>query len=388
MSEENRSFHILIVDDVLENIQVLGTTLRKEEYQISAAQSGLKALEMIGEVTPDLILLDVMMPELDGFEICRRLKANPETKDIPVIFITARTETEDIVGGFELGAVDYVTKPFNSSELLSRVNTHLQLKKTRSQLVESEKMAALGGLVAGVAHEINTPVGIAVTAASHLDEKSREIADTFHSGAMKRSDLEKYLRISTDSSRMILSNLKRAADIIQSFKQVAVDQSSEERRIFKLKEYIEDVLLSLRPRLKKTKHEVTITCPDDLELDSFPGAFSQIVTNLVMNSLIHGFDNKEDGEIALEVSDEGNTVQFRYDDDGKGMDKEQIEKVFDPFFTTKRSSGGSGLGMHVVYNLVTQTLKGQIECRSELDQGTTFFIRIPKREENYVQPVR
>ena len=136
MSNQNKDLRILIVDDILKNIQILGTTLRKEEYQINVAQNGLQALEVTEKVTPDLILLDVMMPELDGFETCERLKANPETRDIPIIFLTAKTATEDIVRGFELGAVDYVTKPFNTSELLSRVNTHLQLKSAREKLEE------------------------------------------------------------------------------------------------------------------------------------------------------------------------------------------------------------------------------------------------------------
>ncbi|CAN2042426.1 hypothetical protein GMMP15_810012 [Candidatus Magnetomoraceae bacterium gMMP-15] len=251
------------------------------------------------------------------------------------------------------------------------------LKSTQAKLVQSEKMAALGDLVGGVAHEINTPVGIGVTAASHLEEKTRECNALFEFGKLKRSDLETYLKTASSSAEMILSNLRRAASLIQSFKQVAVDRANEVKRIFNLKEYIDDVLLSLRPKLKKTQHRINITCPENIKLNSYPGALSQIVTNLIVNTLIHGFENIDSGEINFDISEERDIILFKYQDNGKGIDPNNLNKIFDPFFTTKRGRGGSGLGMHIVYNLVTQTIGGSIECISTPGKGTCFIIQIP-----------
>jgi signal transduction histidine kinase len=251
------------------------------------------------------------------------------------------------------------------------------LKSTQSQLVEAEKMAALGQLVAGVAHEINTPVGIGVTAASLLEEKTRIFGEAYKGGQMKRSDLENYLDIAGQSSTMILKNLQRAAELIQSFKQVAVDQSSEERRVFPVKAYLEEVLLSLHPKIKRTHHTVEIHAPDDLALDSYPGAFSQIVTNLVMNSLVHAYEADESGHLVFDLNQRDGYLIFEYADDGKGISKENLGKIFDPFFTTKRGQGGSGLGLHIIYNLVTQKLDGTIRCESAEGRGTRFLIEVP-----------
>ena len=256
------------------------------------------------------------------------------------------------------------------------------IQKTQDQLVQSEKMAAIGGLVAGVAHEINTPIGIAVSAASHLEDKTTEFVEKVESKKLKRSELDSYAKTASDSSNLILKNLSGAVKIVQGFKQVAVDQTSGERREFKLKPYIEDVLLSLKPKLKKTDHVVTVNCPEDLKLDSFPGALSQIITNLVMNSLIHGFEGIEAGEITFDVAEEDGTAVLTYRDNGKGMDEKTLAKIFDPFFTTKRSQGGSGLGMHIVHNLVTQTLEGKISCKSKRGNGIIIRLQIPMREEH------
>lgn len=252
-----------------------------------------------------------------------------------------------------------------------------KLQRTQNQLVQSEKMASLGSLVAGVSHEINTPIGIGVTGASLLDERTREIEDMFSTGILKRSDLEKYIQTAGETSASILSNLRRASELIQGFKQVAVDQSTEEKRMFKLREYIDEVLLSLRPRYKRTNHTISVQCSDDLELNSFPGAFMQIITNLVMNSLIHGFEKTDHGHITIDVEPVDTLIVFRYADNGKGIEQDIVKKIFDPFFTTKRGQGGTGLGLHIVYNLVTQTLNGEIECESTPGEKTEFTIRIP-----------
>lgn len=253
----------------------------------------------------------------------------------------------------------------------------VQLRMTHKQLVQSEKMAALGNLVAGIAHEINTPVGIGVTATSFLEKKTEDLMTLYKEGRMAKSSLEKYLESATESSSIILTNLQRAADLISSFKKIAVDQSSEEKRSFNLKAYMEEIIMSLQPKLKRTKHSIKLECVDDLELFSYPGAFSQIFTNLVINSLVHGFLPDFSGEIKIEIRAKARTVEMVYSDNGKGMEPETVKMIFDPFFTTNRAEGGTGLGMHITYNLVTQSLKGEIRCESTRGQGTKFTIRIP-----------
>lgn len=268
------------------------------------------------------------------------------------------------------------------TERLKQTNQALQesmehLKKTQEHLVQSRKMAALGELVAGVAHEINTPVGIGVTGASYLEMKTREASDLLNANRLTRSDLERYINTAIEASSSILSNLNRAAGLVKSFKQVAVDQASEKRRKFLIRDYIEKVLFSLAPRYKRTRHTVSVDCPEDLELFSYPGAFSQIITNLVLNSLVHGFEGIPEGKISLNVTVQDNSLFFRYEDNGKGIHPENVKKIFDPFFTTKRGRGGSGLGMAIIYNLVTQTLGGEISCESAEGRGTAFTMVLP-----------
>jgi PAS domain S-box-containing protein len=257
------------------------------------------------------------------------------------------------------------------------LNTLDQIQDIHHHLVESEKMASLGGLIAGVAHEINTPVGIAFTAATHLEKTTRTMQHLFESGTMKRSDLALFMETCTESSRLLHSNLNRASELIRSFKQVAVDQTGEGRRVFKFREYIAEILLSLRPVLKKTNHVVAVSGDSDLYLNSYPGAFSQIITNLITNSLTHAFKNRDAGR--MEISFEKNDTHFIlvFADDGQGISREDKEDIFSPFFTTNRESGGSGLGLHIIFNLITQRLHGTIDCTSREGVGTTFTITIP-----------
>ncbi|MDM8559407.1 ATP-binding sensor histidine kinase [Candidatus Parabeggiatoa sp. HSG14] len=255
-----------------------------------------------------------------------------------------------------------------------------QLQAAQQQLVESEKMAALGNLVAGVAHEINTPVGVGVTAATQLDKITVDFATLYKSGKMTRATLEKFLNSAHQSSGLVLKNLNRAAELTQSFKQIAVDQSSEQRRTFELKKYLTEVLNSLRPNIQNTQYQVSMTCDETIQLTSYPGALSQILTNLIMNSINHGFqEQKFHGQIMVEgmVKEGEKEVILRYSDNGKGIPTDVIDKIFEPFFTTNRLRGGTGLGLHIVFNLITHRLKGTIQCESVEGQGTTFIISIP-----------
>lgn len=255
------------------------------------------------------------------------------------------------------------------------------LQDAQKNLIEAEKMASLGGLVAGVAHEINTPVGITLTTASHLEEKLKVVRRLFDEGKLRKQDFADFLSVGENACQLLLSNSTRAANLIQSFKQVAVDQTSDERRRFELDQYIDEVLLSLGPKLKRTKYRVEVDCPEGLEVDTYPGPLSQVLTNFVMNSVLHGFEGREHGTMRMLVTppEAGGMVELRYEDDGKGMPADHLRRIFDPFFTTKRGQGGSGLGLNIVYNIVTQTLQGSIRAESEEGQGSAFILRFPVR---------
>jgi signal transduction histidine kinase len=252
-----------------------------------------------------------------------------------------------------------------------------RLRETQDQLVQNEKMASLGALVAGVSHEINTPVGVSVTAASSLHRWAQRARQQHQGAALTPAELDEFLIVAQESSEVILRNLQRAADLIQSFKQVAVDQASSERRQFSLRGYLDEVLLSLGPQLKKTPHRVAVDCPDTLVIDSYPGALAQILTNLVINTLVHAFPEGRAGTIRIAARELAGFIHVEYADDGVGMPPENLKRIFDPFFTTRRGSGGSGLGMHIVYNLVTQTLGGTVAVASAPGEGLQVRIVLP-----------
>jgi|SaaInlV_200m_DNA_2_1039689.scaffolds.fasta_scaffold06703_2 signal transduction histidine kinase len=392
ISNEMKSQKIFIVDDVPKNIQILGSILHKASYLVSYTQNSSEALSLISSNDFDLILLDIMMPGITGYELCTLLKNESKTKDIPIIFLTAKTDTESIVKGFEVGAQDYITKPFNAEELMARVKLHLDLKKSKEelieknemlknaqkQLVESEKMASLGNLVAGVAHEINTPVGIGITAITTLEERNKQFEIDFQNQKIKRSGLESYIKFIKKTTKLILTNLQRTSDLVQSFKQVSVDQSNEQKRIFNLKNYLQDVILSVEPSYDRKNISISLDCDDNIEIDSFPGSYAQIFTNFIINSLVHGFDKKNDGEILIKIEEQNNSLLITYKDNGTGISAGFMTKIFDPFFTTNKQSG-TGLGLHIVYNIVTQKLKGTIECESEPNKGVIFKMNLPKQ---------
>lgn len=262
----------------------------------------------------------------------------------------------------------------SNQELLNTLST---LHQYQNQIVETEKMASLGQMVAGVAHEVNTPIGLGVTASTLLQDKLADIQKAFDEKKLTSSQLAKFLSESKENLGIIYRNMERAASLISSFKRVAVDQSNENRRQFNMLQLINEVLLSLRPNLKKTQHQVLVNCPAELELDSKPGPINQILINLIMNSLIHAFEHIEQGEISIDVSISSNHCQLVYRDNGAGVPEAIKKRIFDPFVTTKRGEGGSGLGLHLVYNLVTQALNGKIVLDSTLGQGVHFQIDFP-----------
>ncbi|WP_243431876.1 sensor histidine kinase [Aliamphritea spongicola] len=242
------------------------------------------------------------------------------------------------------------------------------LRATQRQLVESKKLAALGGLVAGVAHEINTPIGIGFTAASFLSDQAKE--------HLQRHPNDELAATAAESSHLICQNLERAAQLVRAFKQVSVDQSSEQRRPFDLMQYMDEILLSLKPRLKRCHPHISISGPDQLLLDSYPGSYYQIFTNLILNSLLHGFENQPGGNISITIRQEQHRVIIDYRDDGTGVPDGWHQKLFEPFMTTKRNQGCSGLGMHIAFNIVSQLLKGHIDSLPA-EKGAHFRLDLP-----------
>ena len=251
------------------------------------------------------------------------------------------------------------------------------LQRTQEQLIESEKMAALGGLVAGVAHEINTPVGIGVTAISTLLDDINHIAEKFKKDEISRGDFMEFLQSAYDASQLIHKNLDRTAKLIQSFKQVSVDQLSEQQRKFLLKEYLIDIISSLKPKFKNMKINIQIHCDEKLELNSYPGVFAQIFTNLLLNSLQHGFHEQDkEGTIGIKANLKDEFLQILYSDDGAGISRKDLPHIFEPFYTSDQRKG-AGLGLNIVYNLISRKLRGTVSCESEPGKGVLFKIELP-----------
>jgi signal transduction histidine kinase len=261
-----------------------------------------------------------------------------------------------------------------NSELAASMET---IQMAKDQLVESERMASLGGLVAGIAHDVNTPLGVSVTATSFLQDRVSKLQAAYDDKKLTSNTMTSFLSEAQQTINLLTNNLNRASDLISSFKQVAVDQTSEAVREINVSDYLTEVVQSLAPNFKKTQHTIDIQCPKDLSIKCAPGVLAQILTNMIMNSLIHGFENKTKGAIKVVISKSDDELLIDYSDDGKGLDKDTLERHFDAFFTTRRGKGGSGLGTHIMYNLVTQTLGGAIEAFSEPEKGLEYKITIP-----------
>lgn len=257
-------------------------------------------------------------------------------------------------------------------------NAYHCLQLTQAKLVEQEKLAALGSLVAGVAHELNTPLGNSLLAASAMQEMSEKFAEEIQTGKMRRSTLEDYAKKSDISASILMRNLSTAADLISSFKQIAVDRASDQRRQFSLLTVCEEVARTISNRIRREDHNLTIKLPGDIMLDSYPGPFGQVLTNLIVNAMVHGFEGRKQGQMQLEGRrlDDGH-VLIIFSDNGLGIKEEHLGKIFDPFFTTRLGQGGSGLGLHISYNIITVVLGGSIKVKSKLGEGTSFEIVLP-----------
>lgn len=264
------------------------------------------------------------------------------------------------------------------NEELIALNTELnesneKILTMQEALIQTEKMNALGGLVAGLAHEINTPIGVGITASSNLQALTKEFTQGMESDILGSDERAEYIEDMDESARIIQKNLEKAGRLIRNFKMVSSDQSAAVKRTFNIKEYLNEVVMTLMPMTDKKNIQVIQDCDDYLEMHEDPGLFSQIITNLVQNSVLHGFEGMNNGQINIEIKEIDNTVHFTFRDNGCGMDTTTANKIFEPFYTTKRGEGGTGLGMYIVYSIVTQQFGGNIRCSSTIDEGTVFI---------------
>ncbi|HYH39103.1 MAG TPA: ATP-binding protein [Azospirillum sp.] len=257
-------------------------------------------------------------------------------------------------------------------------HTLTDLRIAQEQLIQSEKLAALASVVSGVAHEVNTPLGITLTSASLLIEELSAMAAMLHAGRLRRSEFEQFLARATEIATLMQSNMERAANLVQAFKQVSADQSSEHRRVFELHDTIEQTVVSVRPACDRAGHAVRFTCPEGIMMDTHPGGLSQVLTILIMNSLDHAFEPGRHGTISIAATPVGgDAVRIDYRDDGRGIPDSMRRRVFEPFFTTRRAQGNTGLGLHIAFNIAHQSLKGRLDLMADTSRGVHFALTLP-----------
>ena len=297
---------------------------------------------------------------------------------------TARDEVGAMARAVEVFRENAIAKRRTEDELRTAKekaeSALLELNTAQQNLIDAERLAALGGLVAGVAHEVNNPIGISLTVASSFARRTEMFETDLRSeGALRRSQLEDFVRASRDASQQLVANLHRAGELIQSFKQVAADRSHAERRQFSLSEATDQIIASLRPVLKRAPIELTVDVPEGLLINGYPGSYGQILTNLFLNAVNHAFAGGRSGTISISARARGHDdIEINFTDNGAGMTPDVQRQAFDPFFTTRRNEGGTGLGLHIVYNIVTQQLGGRMMLESRPGQGTTFRIIMPR----------
>lgn len=401
--------NLLLVDDQVLNIQILHHIF-KDEYTIASATSGAQALALCARQVPDLILLDVVMPVMDGHQVCIQLKSDPHTRDVPIIFVTGHNNPEEETAALRLGAVDFISKPVNASVVRARVSAQLMLRQTlrqvqdlnqnlelrvaqrtaelqqalehlqhsQEELAHSAANATLSTMIAGVSHELGTPLGNSKMVAGTLAEYTRDTVRDMESGLLRRSGLAQYMEQMTEGVALLQRNLERSVDLLANFRQVAADQASEQRRTFDLASMVNEILHTLSPSLKRHPHKVVVDIPEGIDMDSQPGPLGQVVINLVNNAYLHAFEGRSHGVLTIEGRLDGEQVRLAFVDNGVGMTPEHLAKLFVPFFSTKIGKGGTGLGMAIVRNLVCKTLGGRITVSSVLGEGTRFDLVMPR----------
>jgi len=329
-----------------------------------------------------LIALSIRLPLQQIMKAMRAITSGDYEREVQGI--TARDEVGAMARAVEVFRENAIAKRKTEDELRASKekaeSALLELSAAQQNLIDAERLAALGGLVAGVAHEVNNPIGISLTVASSFARRAEMFeAELRSETGLRRSQLEEFVRTSRDASQQLVANLHRAGELIQSFKQVAVDRSHAERRQFSLGEATDQIIASLRPILKRAPVGLSVEVSEGLIIDGYPGFYGQILTNLFLNAVNHAFADGRSGTISISARSRGaDDVEIIFADNGAGMTPDVQRQAFDPFFTTRRNEGGTGLGLHIVYNLVTQQLGGRMMLESRPGQGTTFRIIMPR----------
>ena len=380
---------VLVVEDTPASRKLLADLLTGAGYAVREAPDGELALWSAQARPPELILLDVRMPGIDGFEVCRRLKAAPLLRDIPVIFLSAQHDLADKVQGFRCGGIDFIDKPYQNEEVLARTAAHVGLARTqlalaranaelssaREDLRRAERLAALGAMVAGMAHQLNTPIGNCVLTASVLEERVRSFGEAAGGQAMSRAVLAAFLADAAQASALLQRNLSGAARLIDDFKQVASGQQGALRRRFDAALLLADLSAALAPCLRAAGVALQVDAAPGAAMDSYPGALEQVLEQLVLNALLHGFEGGRQGTVRISATVADGMLTVSCSDDGAGIAAADIERVFEPFFTT-RMGQSTGLGLHIAYNVVTNVLGGTIAATSGAG-ATCIVLRCP-----------
>ncbi|MEH2361717.1 sensor histidine kinase [Nostoc sp.] len=411
---------ILVVDDNLANLEVLSSFLDQSNFEVWATRSGEKAIQKLDtDHLPDLILLDVMMPGMDGFETCKHLKSDPRIQDIPIIFMTALSDTADKVKGLQLGAVDYITKPFQYEEVFVRIENQLKLRnltktliakngelqQAQTQLIQAEKIATLGHLTAGIAHEVNNPINFIAGNLNFVEEYVQEVVDLLKlyqkylpdppveiQNAIKTKDISFLLN---DLSKIIQSmqvGTDRVIEIVSSLNNFSRHREAG-NKLTNLHEGLESTLLILGHRLKANAHRPTIQLIKEYgelpHIECYPGEINQVFMNLICNAIdaIEETQNNQDfeeiskypGVIRIQTESIGERVILRIADNGSGISEADRTKIFDAFYTTKTIGKGTGLGLSIAYQIVVNNHRGKLSFHSTQSNGTEFVIELPIR---------
>ncbi|AFZ55790.1 hybrid sensor histidine kinase/response regulator [Anabaena cylindrica FACHB-243] len=424
----SKPMYILLVDDNANNLKVLSEAIQGYGWKALMANDGESAIEQAEYAHPDLIILDVMMPGIDGFETCRRLKANSITQNIPIIFMTALSDATDKVKGLEIGAVDYVTKPFQQAEVIARLKLHLklshltrtleqqveertaeltkslqQLQNTQLQMIQSEKMSALGNLVAGIAHEMNNPLGFI---SATLKQAKSNVSDIIEHLKLYQESLPNPsqeiinhaedidLDYCTEDISKMIDSMIVACDRIENISNSLRTFSRADRdykQPFNLHEGIDSTILILKHRLKANEKRPAIEVFTEYgkipKIECFPGQLNQVFMNILANAIdaLEEANSKrtlEDikarhNKIIVKTSVEDNQVKISITDNAQGMTEEVKEKIFDHLFTTKSIGKGTGLGLAIAQSIVVEKHNGSVVVNSKLDEGTEFVITLP-----------